>query len=43
MFASRRAAIALVAFNLRPSLSSIGPVLNEVMRDLPLSAGGGGC
>lgn len=32
--------IALIAFNLRPSLSSIGPVLNEVMRDLPLSAGG---
>lgn len=33
-------ALALVAFNLRPSLSSIGPVLDEVMRDLHLSAGG---
>ncbi len=33
-------AVALVAFNLRPSLSSIGPVLDEVMRDLHLSAGG---
>lgn len=32
--------IALVACNLRPSLSSIGPVLDEVMRDLQLSAGG---
>jgi CP family cyanate transporter-like MFS transporter len=32
--------VVLIAFNLRPSLSSIGPVLNEAMRDLHLSAGG---
>ena len=31
--------VALVACSLRPSLSSIGPVLDEVMRDLQLSAG----
>ena len=32
--------VALVALNLRPSLASIGPVLDEVMGDLHLSAGG---
>jgi CP family cyanate transporter-like MFS transporter len=32
------AVVSLIAFNLRPSLSSVGPVLNEAMRALHLSA-----
>ncbi len=31
--------VSLVAFNLRPSLASVGPVLNEAMAALHLSAG----
>lgn len=34
------AVIILVAFNLRPSLTSLAPVLNEVMADTGLSASG---
>lgn len=33
-------AIILIAFNLRPSLTSLAPVLNEVMADTGLSASG---
>ncbi|MCW3473988.1 CynX/NimT family MFS transporter [Limobrevibacterium gyesilva] len=33
-------AIILIAFNLRPALSSLAPVLDEVMRDTGLSAAG---
>src|ERR1700752_4536598 len=34
--------LILVAFNLRPALSSVAPVLPEIMRDTGLSAAGAG-